>query len=79
MGINIKFSLLILLALLSLILSDLSPDNVLIAINCGGDDFTDSKGIDWVKDDFFNGGQTSDFGSQLEIKMTTDQELYQTE
>ncbi len=29
--------------------SDLSTDNVIIAINCGGESFTDSKGIFYEK------------------------------
>ena len=29
--------------------ADLSPDNVILAINCGGDSFTDSKGVAWEK------------------------------
>lgn len=32
-----------------------------------------------LQDDHFSGGQTSDFGSQFDIKLTSDQDLYQTE
>jgi hypothetical protein len=59
--------------------SELSPENVVIAINCGGDEFKDAKGIVYQKDDFYDNGQASDFGTQFEIKLTQDQELYQTE
>lgn len=33
----------------NLIKSELSPDNVVIAINCGGDSMSDSKGIFYQK------------------------------
>lgn len=47
----IKFTYFIITIIISLIQikSDLSPDNVLFAINCGGDSLTDSKGIFYEK------------------------------
>lgn len=47
----LKHSLLSLILILSVtqIKSDLSPDNVIIGINCGGDSFTDSKGVFYEK------------------------------
>ena len=66
--------------------AELNPDNVVIAINCGGEEFRDSKGILYqkvitslIQDDYYDNGQASDFGTQFDIKLTTDQELYQTE
>lgn len=42
------FTLTIMLSI-SQIKSDLSADNVVIAINCGGDSFSDSKGVFYEK------------------------------
>lgn len=48
---NLKISFVLLIITLSFIQikSDLSPDNVVLAINCGGQSFTDSKGVFYEK------------------------------
>lgn len=65
--------------MISIIKADLNPDNVLLAINCGGSAFTSSKGIEYIEDSYYEGGQSSDFGSQFEFKNTNDEALYHTE
>ena len=52
---------------------------VVVAVNCGGDDFTDSKGVKYEADNYFNGGTSSDHGLSYTIKNTEDELLYQTE
>jgi len=42
-------SLIIFISSIKEIKSDLNPDNVIIGINCGGDSFTDSKGVFYDK------------------------------
>jgi len=59
--------------------SEMSADNVLLAINCGGESFRDSRDILYVEDSYVDSGQSSDFGSQFEIKNTHDQIPYHTE
>ena len=69
--------------------SEMLAENVIVAVNCGGDSYTDSKGITYekvfiylkkfFKDNYFSGGQESDFGTNFEIKLTDEPELYQTE
>lgn len=46
---NILLTLTIMLSSISFAKSDLSTDNVITAINCGGDSFTDSKGVFYEK------------------------------
>jgi hypothetical protein len=62
-----------------LIKAEMTADNVLLAINCGGESYRDSKDIYYLEDSYVEGGQSSDFGSQFEIKNTHDQIVYQTE
>lgn len=57
----------------------LKRENVLIAINCGGEDYRGHNGIYFQKDTYFKGGQTSDFGTNFPIKLTKDEQIYQTE
>jgi hypothetical protein len=59
--------------------SKLNPSNVEIAINCGGPEFRTKAGVTYKKDEYFNGGEASDFGTNSEIKNTKDKEIYQTE
>lgn len=59
--------------------SELLQENVVLAINCGGDLYKDSKDIEYIEDSYVVGGQSSDFGSQFDIKNTNDPVLYQTE
>lgn len=59
--------------------AEMTADNVLLAINCGGESYRDSKDIYYLEDSYVDGGQSSDFGSQFEIKNTHDQIVYQTE
>ena len=57
----------------------LSQSNVEIAINCGGPEFRTKNGVVYQKDNYFSGGESSDFGTNSEIKNTKDKEIYQTE
>ena len=57
----------------------LNPSNVEIAINCGGPEFRTKAGITYQKDDYFIGGEASDFGINSDIKNTKEKEIYQTE
>ena len=59
--------------------SRLNPSNVEIAINCGGPEFRTKAGVTYQKDNYFVGGEASDFGINSEIKNTKDKEIYQTE
>jgi len=52
---------------------------VVAAINCGGDEYTDSNGVKYEADQYFNGGTQSDHGLSYTIKNTDDELLYQTE
>ena len=68
---------------ISIIFNDISckmdPSKVVAAINCGGDEYTDSNGITYDNDKYFLGGTSSDHGLNYIIKNTEDQVLYQTE
>lgn len=70
---------LIVILSLTLIQNVLKKENIVIAINCGGDDYRGYNGILYQKDIYFKGGQTSDFGVNFQIKLTKDEQLYQTE
>ncbi len=59
--------------------SEMKAENVVLAINCGGESFTDSRGIAYKEDMFVDIGQSSEFGTQFDIKNTQDQKAYQTE
>ena len=61
------------------ILCKLETSKVIVAVNCGGDDYTDSKGVKYEADNYFNGGTSSDHGLSYSIKNTEDELLYQTE
>ena len=61
------------------ILCKLETSKVIVAVNCGGDDYTDSKGVKYEADNYFNGGTASDHGLSYSIKNTEDELLYQTE
>ena len=71
------------LFLLSLIFNDISckmdPSKVIAAINCGGDEYTDTNGITYDNDKYFMGGTSSDHGINYHIRNTDDEILYQTE
>jgi len=43
---------------------------VIAAINCGGDQYIDSNGIIYEKDNYYNGGTSSDLGLSYNIKNT---------
>ena len=76
---NIFIHLAILALNLIYINTKLSPSNVEIAINCGGPEFRTKSGVTYQKDNYFEGGEASDFGMNSEIKNTKDKEIYQTE
>lgn len=52
---------------------------VVAAVNCGGDEYTDSNGVKYEADQWFNDGTQSDHGLSYTIKNTDDELLYQTE
>ena len=78
---NLKLILIIIYSVFNIInfSNQLKPENVVIGINCGGDDYEGHDGIKYQADDFFNKGTPSDYGIQYEISQTKDEELYQTE
>ena len=57
----------------------IDKSKVVLAINCGGDEYVDSNGITYEEDNYFDTGKTSDHGLNYDISNTEDQELYQTE
>ena len=57
----------------------MDPSKVIAAINCGGDEYTDTNGITYDNDKYFLGGTSSDHGINYHIKNTDDEILYQTE
>ena len=57
----------------------METSKVIAAINCGGEDYTDSNGITYEKDNYYNGGTSSDHGLSFTIRNTDDESLYQTE
>jgi hypothetical protein len=59
--------------------SKLNKDYVEIAVNCGGDQYIDSEGILYQKDNYFDNGIESDYGLNYDITNTEDMDLYQTE
>ena len=71
------------LFLISLTFNDISckmdPSKVIAAINCGGDEYTDTNGITYDNDKYFMGGTSSDHGINYHIRNTDDEILYQTE
>ncbi len=68
-----------LILLISLVNSRLVKENVAVAINCGGDEYTDEEGIVYQKDSYFDGGVSSDHGLNYDISNTKDMDIYQTE
>ena len=81
--INQKFHHIILLFILPIIFKYISckmdTTKVIAAINCGGDEYTDTNGIKYEADKYFNGGTSSEHGLNFNIKNTDDEILYQTE
>ena len=69
--------------IISIIFNNISckmdASKVIAAINCGGDEYTDSNGITYDNDKYFLGGTSSDHGLNYHIKNTEDEILYQTE
>lgn len=59
--------------------SSLNTENVIVAINCGGDSYEDNEGVQYEADNYYNTGNPSDYGLQYDIDLTKDEELYQTE
>lgn len=57
----------------------LTPNKVVIAINCGGQEYKDSNGVNYIGDDYYDKGSPSDHGLNYDIKGTNDMILYQTE
>jgi len=76
---SLTFRLLVILYIINDISCKLEPSKVVVAINCGGDSYRDSNGIEYESDNYFNGGTTSEHGLSYQIKNTDDELLYQTE
>ena len=74
-----KISLLLIISIIKYISCKMDPSKVIVAINCGGDEYTDSNGVKYEKDKYYNGGTSSDHGLSFTIKNTDDEILYQTE
>ena len=72
-----------LIFLISVIINSISckldPSKVVAAINCGGNEYTDSNGITYDNDKYFSGGISSEHGINYHIRNTDDEILYQTE
>ena len=78
----LSFSSLLILIFFQLITdisSKMDSSKVIAAINCGGDEYTDSNGITYENDKYFLGGTSSDHGINYKIRNTDDEILYQTE
>lgn len=75
----LQISTILILGLFCLIQAKLKKESVVYAINCGGDEYTDEDGIIYQKDNYFDGGISSDHGLNYDISNTKDMELYQTE
>ena len=71
--------LLIISFIIKYISCKMESSKVIAAINCGGDEYTDSNGVKYEKDNYYNGGTSSDHGLSYNIKNTDDEILYQTE
>ena len=71
--------LFILANILNYISCKLDPSKVIAAVNCGGNEYTDSNGVRYEADKYFNGGTSSEHGLNFDIKNTDDPQLYQTE
>ena len=67
------------LTMLPKILLKISKSKVVVAVNCGGDEYMDRNGITYSEDKYFDTGVKSDHGINYEIIGTNDQDLYQTE
>ena len=57
----------------------MDPTKVIVAVNCGGDEYIDSNGVKYEADNYFNSGTSSDHGLSFTIQNTDDEMLYQTE
>ena len=75
----LKLSIIIILSLIAQLQSKLVKDKVAVAINCGGEEYVDEEGIVYQKDNFFDGGISSDHGLNYDISNTKEMEVYQTE
>ena len=78
---SIKFiiSILILAFIINDITCKMDPSKVIVAINCGGEEITDSNGVKYDADKYYNGGTSSDHGLSFGIKNADTELLYQTE
>lgn len=76
---NHLLELVLFISLISLSITKLNPKKVVVAINCGGDEYTDKNGITYISDKYFNRGTASDMGMTYDIQGTEDGYLYQTE
>ena len=52
---------------------------VLYSVNCGGDEYIDSKGVIWSKDKDFDGGSAISSGEPRYIRFTQDPYIYLSE
>lgn len=57
----------------------ISKDKVVIAINCGGQEYKSASGFEYEADNYYDKGSTSDHGLNYEIQGTEDVPIYQSE
>ena len=69
----------ILTIIINYISCKMDPSKVIVAINCGGSQYTDKNEVKYEADKYYNGGTSSEHGLNFDIKNTEDEVLYQTE
>jgi hypothetical protein len=74
-----KFILILFSIFNSFVIPKLVKEKVILAINCGGEEFEDSDGLTYQKDQFYDAGIASDHGLNYDVSGTKDMEVYQTE
>ncbi|MCQ2820288.1 MAG: malectin [archaeon] len=77
---KIIFSFLIFLSLIAFSLNKITKDKVVLAINCGGNQYTSTDGqVEYSEDKYYDKGSSSDHGLNYDISGTNDALVYQTE
>lgn len=52
---------------------------VILSINCGGEDYIDSKGDIWQQDQYYSEGSAFEFSESRYIRFTNDPQIYKSE
>lgn len=77
---KIIFSFLIFLSSIAFSLNKITKDKVVLAINCGGNQYTSTDGqVEYSEDKYYDKGSSSDHGLNYDISGTNDALVYQTE